>query len=75
MDVRPSRWFVPGALVAWLTLALWIGAAGALVGLRPPWPQAILISLTLLTLLSLYRVASIHSWAMRVDPVPSSLSI
>lgn len=39
-----------------------------MVDLRPPWPQAILVSLTLATLLSLYRIGPIHSWAIHVDP-------
>ena len=63
-----SRWLVPALLLVWLGAAIGVGGAGALVGLRPPWPQAILVSLTLLSLLLLYRVRPIHSWAMSVDP-------
>ncbi len=63
-----SRWFIPALLLVWLGAAIGVGGAGALVGLRPPWPQAILVSLTLLSLLLLYRVRPIHSWAMSVDP-------
>ena len=63
-----SRWFIPALLLVWLGAAIGVGGAGALVGLRPPWPQAIMVGLTLLSLLLLYRVRPIHSWAMRVDP-------
>ena len=63
-----SRWLVPCLLGAWFLAALGVGGAGALVDLRPPWPQAILVSLTLATLLSLYRIGPIHSWAIHVDP-------
>ena len=55
-------------LGAWFLAALGVGGAGALVDLRPPWPQAILVSLTLATLWSLYRIVPIHSWAIHVDP-------
>ena len=63
-----SRWLVPCLLGAWFLAALGVGGAGALVDLRPPWPQAILVSLTLATLLSLYRIGPIRSWAIHVDP-------
>ncbi len=63
-----SRWLVLCLLGAWFLAALGVGGAGALVDLRPPWPQAILVSLTLATLLSLYRIGPIHSWAIHVDP-------
>ena len=68
MDVTQSRWLVLCLLGAWFLAALGVGGAGALVDLRPPWPQAILVSLTLATLLSLYRIGPIHSWAIQVDP-------
>ncbi len=68
MDVTQSRWLVLCLLGAWFLAALGVGGAGALVDLRPPWPQAILVSLTLATLLSLYRIGPIHSWAIHVDP-------
>ena len=63
-----TRWLVPGLVVVWFLGALGIGGAGLLVDLRPPWPQVILVSLTLATLLALYRVGPIHSWALSVDP-------
>ena len=63
-----SRWLVLCLLGAWFLAALGVGGAGALVDLRPPWPQAILVSLTLATLLPLYRIGPIHSWAIHVDP-------
>ena len=63
-----SRWLVLCLLGGWFLAALGVGGAGALVDLRPPWPQAILVSLTLATLLSLYRIGPIHSWAIHVDP-------
>ena len=63
-----SRWLVLCLLGAWFLTALGVGGSGALVDLRPPWPQAILVGLTLATLLSLYRIGPIHSWAIHVDP-------
>ena len=63
-----SRWLVPCLLGAWFLFAVGLGGAGVLVDLRPPWPQTILVGLTLLTLTALYRVGPIHSWALRVDP-------
>ena len=68
MDVTQSRWLVVCLLGAWFLAALGVGGSGALVDLRPPWPQAILVSLTLAALLSLYRIGPIHSWAIHVDP-------
>lgn len=62
-----SRWLVPGILAVWLVLALGVGASGVLVELRPPWPQAILVGLTLLTVMALYRVEPIRSWATTLD--------
>ena len=62
-----SRWFVPAILGVWLLAATALGAAGALVHLLPPWPQVILISLTLLSLVSLWRVGPVRRWATRVD--------
>ena len=44
-----------------------VGAAGLLVQLLPPWPQVILISLTLFSLVSLWRVGPVRRWATRVD--------
>lgn len=63
-----SRWLVPSLLGVWLVGAIAVGGTGALVDLRPPWPQAILIGLTLLSLLALYRVDPVRSWALRVEP-------
>ena len=51
----------------WLLAATAVGGAGALVDLLPPWPQVILISLTLLSLVSLWRVGPVRRWATRVD--------
>ena len=62
-----SRWFVPAILGVWLLAATALGAAGALVHLLPPWPQVILISLTLLSLVSLWRVGPVRRWVTRVD--------
>lgn len=68
IELKRSRWLVPSLLGVWLLVALGVGAAGVLVDLRPPWPQGILAGLTFLSLLSLYHVGPIHSWALRVDP-------
>ena len=62
-----SRWFVPSLLGVWLLAATAVGGAGALVDLLPPWPQVILIGLTLLSLVSLWRVGPVRRWATRVD--------
>ena len=62
-----SRWFVPSVLGVWLLVATAVGGAGALVDLLPPWPQVILISLTLVSLLCLWRVGPVRRWATRVD--------
>ncbi len=65
--LNDSRWFVPTVLGVWLLAATAVGAAGVLVDLVPPWPQVILISLTILSLLCLWRVEPVHRWATRVD--------
>ena len=62
-----SRWVVPGVLGAWLLLALGIGGSGLLATLLPPWPQVMLVSLTAVTLLALYRVPPVRVWADRAD--------
>jgi len=62
-----SRWFVLAVLGVWLLAATAVGAAGLLVDLVPPWPQVILISLTLLSLVCLWRVGPVRRWATRVD--------
>ncbi len=65
--MNDSRWFVPSVLGVWLLAATGVGAAGLLVDLVPPWPQVILISLTVVSLVCLWRVGPVHRWAMRVD--------
>ena len=62
-----SRWFVPSVLGMWLLAATAVGGAGTLVHLLPPWPQVILVSLTLLSLVCLWRVGPVRRWATRVD--------
>ena len=62
-----SRWFVLAVLGVWLLAATAVGAADLLVDLVPPWPQVILISLTLLSLVCLWRVGPVRRWATRVD--------
>lgn len=67
-EVTPPPWLVPALLGTWLLIALAIGGAGLLVDLRPPFPQAIVLGLTVAMLVSLYRVGPIRAWATRVDP-------
>ena len=66
-ELNDSPWFVPSILTAWLVAAITVGAAGLLVGLAPPWPQVILIGLTLLSLVAIWRLGPVHRWATRVD--------
>ena len=54
-------------VVVWLIAATAVGATGVLADLVPPWPQLILTSLTLVTLLSMWRFGAVHRWAATVD--------
>ncbi len=55
-------------LGVWLLAATAVGAAGLLVDLVPPWPQVILVGLTLLSLALLWSGGPVRRWATRVDP-------
>ena len=58
---------VLAGLGAWLALAVLAGASGVLGGVRPPFPQLVLASLTF-ALLGLVRwVPSFQAWALTVD--------
>jgi hypothetical protein len=48
--------------------AVIVGAVGALEGLRPPLPQLVLATLTLLAVASLWWVGPVHAWALSIDP-------
>ena len=65
--VSQSRWVVPSVLGVWLLAATAVGAAGLLVDLVPPWPQVILVGLTLLSLAFLWSDGPVRRWAARVD--------
>ena len=65
--VNESRWVVPAVLGVWLLAATAVGAAGLLVDLVPPWPQVILVGLTLLSLAFLWSDGPVRRWAGRVD--------
>jgi len=52
----------------WLGGAAALGAAGVFEPLRPPAPQAILVTLTVLTLLATAVIAPLRRWTATVDP-------
>lgn len=58
---------VLSVLGIWFLVALILGASGVTQRLRPPAPQIVLATLSLLTLGALWFVPSIHRWAMQVD--------
>jgi hypothetical protein len=58
---------VLSGVALWLLLALLAGASGRLAGLRPPWPQAILVGLTLALLALVRGCPSLRTWALTVD--------
>lgn len=55
------------AVLAWLALAVVLGAVGTFRGLRPPAPQLILAGLTAMTLLATAWLAPLRRWAASVD--------
>ena len=59
---------VVGASLVWLGGAAALGAAGVFEPLRPPAPQAILVTLTVLTLLATAVIAPLRRWTATVDP-------
>ncbi len=65
--MNESRWVVPSVLGVWLLAATAVGAAGLLVDLLPPWPQVILVGLTLLSLAFLWSDGPVRRWAALVD--------
>ena len=67
-DQPASTTTVVGASLLWLIAAAALGAAGVFQLLRPPAPQVILISLTLLTLLAATVIAPLRRWTATVDP-------
>ena len=59
--------YVPAAVLAWLFVAVALGAAGVLQQLRPPAPQIVLAALTLASVGALWLIRSVRTWAMLVD--------
>ena len=55
-----------GALV-WLALAVAVGAAGVLERLAPPWPQLIVLALTVGLISAGVGLPALRAWALRVD--------
>src|SRR3954468_9516959 len=51
----------------WLTVAILVGASGALQQLRPPAPQLILVSLTVALLTAWRLVSALRDWLQTVD--------
>jgi hypothetical protein len=58
---------VVGVSLVWFGAAAALGAAGVLEPLRPPAPQAILITLTALTLLAAAVIPPLRRWTRTVD--------
>ena len=58
---------VVAASLVWLGAAAALGAAGVFEPLRPPAPQAILVTLTVLTLLATAVIAPLRRWTATVD--------
>jgi hypothetical protein len=63
-----SRVVVIGGLL-WLAAALVLGASGAFAVLPPPWPQLIVLVLTIAAVVVSTRVPGVHAW---VDSIPLS---
>ncbi len=59
---------VAAVTVAWLMLAVIVGATGWPAQLRPPAPQILILVLSLLTWLALTRPARLRAWTLSVDP-------
>ena len=55
------------ATAAWLAVALVAGASGLLAAARPPFPQLVLLGLTLALLVISRTVATFRAWALTVD--------
>jgi hypothetical protein len=60
-----SRQVLLGASV-WLAFALIAGAAGV-VAIPPPFPQVLLLGLTLAALLATFSAPALRAWALQVD--------
>lgn len=64
---RPPRWF-QAYVAVWGALAVEAGITGTLAALRPPAPQVLLVSLTIV-LLAMGRLASdLRAWLRAQDP-------
>lgn len=63
-----SRVVVIGGLL-WLAAALLLGATGTFAALPPPWPQLIVLALTVAAIVASTRVPGVRAW---VDSIPMS---
>jgi hypothetical protein len=61
-----SKWMAAAVLV-WLAAAMAIGASGVLQSLRPPAPQIVLVSLTILLISAGVFIPEFRNWAETVD--------
>jgi len=57
----------PAIGLAWLALAIGLGASGRLLLLRPPAPQLILLGLTVAVLVAGARIPALRDWAFGLD--------
>src|SRR5262245_35192539 len=51
----------------WLIAALIVGASGMLNRLTPPFPQLLMVSITLLLIVLGWKIESFRSWLLSVD--------
>ena len=54
-------------LTLWLAVAIALGTSGVLNGLKPPVPQAILVTITFVLILAGIFLCPLRQWAMSVD--------
>lgn len=67
-DAAPLRTgIVVAALLAWLLVAVAIGATGSLRALRPPAPQLLLLTITVALLAAARLHAPLRAWVRTVD--------
>ena len=68
MPLEPARTrTVLAGVAVWFVLAAVAGAMGMLEPMRPPAPQLVLLSLTVLTLVAARVIAPLRAWVMTVD--------
>jgi hypothetical protein len=78
----PSSDGVASSRVVWVTLGVWLAAAflvsasGRAATLKPPWPQVVILTLTVTTLLAGRLWQPVREWARLVDiRVPVALHL